>query len=119
MISTCINNFKQWTSPEQLKVKTDYLNGKAIDNIAQECQRHENTVCIELIRQDLLFKDSPENVASRHTRFEYGHFDNATDSDEEIESEYDAYDLNEHFDLLEYLYSHTKNSILRFFSLFV
>ena len=119
MISTCINNFNRWTSFEKLKVKTDYLNGKSIDSIANDCQRHENTICLELIRQDLLDKTSPENVSSRHTRFEYGHFYNATDSDEELESEYDPYDLNVHFNLFEYFYSRTKNSILRFFSFFV
>jgi len=97
----------------------DYLNGKPIDKIAQECQRHENTVCIELIHQGLLHKDSPENVATRHTRFEYGHFENATDSDEEIESEYDPYDLTNHVNLMEYLFSYTKNGIIRFFSFFV
>jgi len=119
MISTCVNNFNEWTSSERISVMLDYLDGKPIDKIAQECKRHENTVCIELIRQDLLHENSPENVATRHTRFEYGHFDNATDSDEEIESEYDPYDLNVHVNLLEYLYIQTKNSIVRFFSFFI
>lgn len=119
MISTCINNFNQWTFSEQAKVRFDYLHGKPIDEIAQECKRHENTVCVELVRQNLLDKDSPENVASRHTRFEYGHFENATDSDDEIETEYDAYDLNVHVNLFEYLFNQTRNGILRFFSFFV
>ena len=119
MISTCMNNFNEWTISEKAKVAMGYLDGKPIDRIAQECKRHENTVCLELVRQDLLHKDSPENVALRHTRFEYGHFDNATDSDDEIESEYDAYDLTNHVNLLEYLFNQTKNGILRFFSFFV
>jgi len=117
MISTCVNNFKQWSISEQAKVMIDYLNGKSIDRIAQECQRHENSVCLELIRQELLHENSPENVASRHTRFEYGRFENETDSDDEIE--FDAYDLTNHVNLLEYLFSYTKNGILRFFSFFV
>jgi len=119
MISTCVNNFNEWTSSERISVMLDYLDGKPIDKIAQECKRHENTVCIELIRQDLLHENSPENVASRHTRFEYGHFENATDSDDEIEKEFDAYDLTNHANFLEYLFSYTKNGILRFFSFFV
>lgn len=119
MISTCVNNFNQWTISEKAKVVMDYLNGKSIDRIAQECQRHENTVCLELIQLNLLHEDSPENVASRHTRFEYGHFENATDSDDEIENDFDAYDLTNHVNLLEYLFSYTKNGILRFFSFFV
>lgn len=118
MISTC-TNVNPWTLPESEKVGKDYLNGKSIDCIAEECKRHENAVCLELIRQGLMHEKSPENVSIRHTHFEYGHFDNASDSDEEIESEYDMYDLNVYFNLIEYLFDETKKGISRFFSFFV
>jgi len=116
MISTC-TNLNPWTLSEQLKVKTDYLNGKPIDCIAKEIRRHENTVCIELISQGLMHETSPENVSLRHTYFEYGQFHDVSET-EEIESEYDPYDLTVHVNLLEYLFFNVKNGFLRFLSYF-
>ena len=114
MISSCVN-INPWTLSEQLKVKTDYLSGKPIDCIAEECKRHENTICLELIRQGLMDEKSPENVSIRHTYFEYDHFVNATDSEEE----YDAYDLNFHSEVFESFFFKIKKGMSWLYSFFL
>lgn len=103
MISTCINNDKPWSSHEQLDVKIDYSNGKSIESIAKKYKRHSNAVCLELIRQRLMNKDSPENVSKRHTRF-----DDSSDDETDI---YDPYDLKNHFELSEYFFLKIKQWI--------
>jgi hypothetical protein len=102
MISNCRKENISLTIGEKMDIKNDYLNGKSIDYIASKNQRHENTICLELVEDGIMHEKSPENVSQRHTYFEYGHFENVTDSDEEFESEYDPYDLNVHYDLIEW-----------------
>jgi hypothetical protein len=115
MISSGVNDFKPWTPEEKNQIRSDYLKGKSLDYIGVQCKRHPNVVCLELMRQNIAIG---ENRLSQHKRFDdYGQFI-ITDIDikkDETDDIYDPYDLEPHYNILEYIGS----KIMKFFSYFV
>uniref|UniRef100_A0A6C0HSG9 Uncharacterized protein n=1 Tax=viral metagenome TaxID=1070528 RepID=A0A6C0HSG9_9ZZZZ len=122
MISSCVNDFKPWTLCDKSLIKRDYLDGKPVEMIAQKTKRHANNVCEELISQGVMKRDSLENISLRHIRFEED-YDQDYDQDYDhfiyIEDNYDPYDLNNHYELCEYLFSNVKKGMKYIFSFFI